>query len=190
MLWNSTSDVMSDINSRKLELGCGYQKPEGFWGVDKAQTDKVDQTIDLDKDSWPLPSNHFEVVRAMNIIEHLENPINFLEEIHRISKEGATVQIKGPHFTSADVAGDLTHKRGLSTTCLDDFTKSGQWDFIGECEFEILECKILFRPFRIQPHKHLGYILANANHTLYENTCISSILPAADVKWELKVVKY
>lgn len=174
---------------RSLELGCGYEKPEGAWGVDIADTEAADQCFDLDEEEWPLPSNYFRHIRAMDVLEHLENPVNFLEEIHRVAEPGATVEIKAPHFTSADVGGDLTHKRGVSVTALDDFTADAQWEFLSNARFRFLDREIKFRPFRVQPHKYLGKLITNSFSQLYENTFLSRLFPAADVYWKLEVVK-
>lgn len=171
---------------KRLELGCGYDTPDGAWGVDIADTEAADQCFDLDTEDWPLPSNHFTHVRAMDVLEHLEKPVNFLEEVYRVAEPGAKVEIKAPHFTSADVGGDLTHKRGLSITALDDFTGSGQWDFLSDARFRVVEREIRFRPFQVQPHKHLGSLIANKFPRLYENTFLSRLFPAADVYWRLE----
>lgn len=173
---------------RSLELGCGYDTPDGAWGVDIADTEAADQCFDLDEEEWPLPSNYFRHIRAMDVLEHLENPVNFLEEIHRVAEPGATVEIKTPHFTSADVGGDLTHKRGLSVTALDDFTENAQWGFLSDARFEIAEREIRFRPLHVQPHKNLGSFIANRFPQLYENTFLSRLFPAADVYFELEVL--
>lgn len=63
---------MTDI-PRQLELGCGEKKPDGFYGVDVADTAAVDLVQDLDDPDWDLPSNHFQTIRAIDVFEHLES---------------------------------------------------------------------------------------------------------------------
>lgn len=173
---------------RKLVLGCGNKKPEGWLGVDINNTEEVDVIQDLDESDWKLLDNHFEEVIAENLFEHLSNPVVFMEELSRICKDGAEIEIKGPHLSSNNWH-DPTHKRLLGRKTFENFTVSGEYSFYSNSTFEILEKEILFAPFRKQPHKHIGYLLANNIPELFENTVLSRLLPARDIRFRIKVVK-
>jgi len=173
---------------KKVVLGCGRKKQKGWLGVDLNETEEVDVIQNLDEENWDLPNNHFEKVRAENLFEHLTDPINFMEELYRICQDGAKVEIRGPHLSSNNWH-DPTHKRLLGTKTFDNFTKGGEFEFYSDSRFFIEEKEILFAPFMKQPHKHIGYLIANKIPSLFENTFLSRIFPAQDIRFKLKVVK-
>lgn len=109
---------------KKCNLGCSQDYREGYINVDINPVFKPDLIIDLNSFPWaaagnPLPHNHFDEVRAFNIIEHLPNTLRVMEEIWRISKPGAKVEIMVPFYNSSTVPGDITHVKGF---CFESFT--------------------------------------------------------------------
>lgn len=82
----------------KIDIGCGNNKMDGFFGVDQYPFPAVDKVVDLNAPQWPLPDNQFEFARASHVIEHVKDTTNFLREIHRICKHGAEVVIETTFF--------------------------------------------------------------------------------------------
>lgn len=97
-------------NARSIDLGCGPNKVENCFGVDSYQFEEVDLVCDLNKFPWPIEDDSFEVVYARQIIEHVDDAVGFLKEIHRIAKNDAEVHIETPHFSAAS-------SWGISLTC-------------------------------------------------------------------------
>lgn len=88
--------------SRKLNIGCGTDIKKGWINLDKSNLIKgVDVTHDLDEYPWPFPNNYFDEVYAQDVIEHLKDLFKTMQEIHRISKNGATVRIIVPYWHSS-----------------------------------------------------------------------------------------
>jgi predicted SAM-dependent methyltransferase len=92
---------------RKLNLGCGNDIKEGYINVD-LYNPKADIIWDLNKFPWPFGDNEFDEIYAAHILEHLNDTVRAMEEIWRISKRGAKVIIKVPHF-STTWFGNPTH---------------------------------------------------------------------------------
>jgi SAM-dependent methyltransferase len=97
----------------KLNLGCGYDYRAGWVNLDNCKTESFNPDVlhNLNKAPYPFKDNTFEYVLANNILEHLDSPLACLEELWRISKSGAIIDIKVPYFTSWTAWGDITHKR-------------------------------------------------------------------------------
>ena len=84
----------------KLDIGCGISKREGFIGVDIIPLNGVDIVHDLNHFPYPFESDTASEVWMNNILEHLERPINVMEEIFRISKNYALIIVAVPYFRS------------------------------------------------------------------------------------------
>lgn len=92
----------------KVDIGCGSRKPEGFIGVDIYPWHGVDIVADLTK-IFPFPDNTVDEIRAYDCLEHLPNIIHSMNEIWRICKPGATVDILVPSTDGRGAFQDPTH---------------------------------------------------------------------------------
>jgi len=178
----------SDDFPRKVELGCGIKKPEGFLGVDARETEKVDLVQDLDDPAWSLPSNHFSVIRAIDLFEHLENPVVFMEEIYRIARSDATIIIRCPHISS-DNWHDPTHRRLAGSRTFEHFTEQSRFPFYSEATFEINEIEITFEWTEITLVRKLGYFIANRSPWLFERSFLKNLFPATNICFNLTPIK-
>lgn len=82
----------------KLDLGCGDNKPEGFFGIDKYKTASTDAEFDLLQFPWPIASDSVEEARCSHFFEHIPKNLRkpFMEELHRVLKVGKGCQIITP----------------------------------------------------------------------------------------------
>jgi hypothetical protein len=103
--------IMTD---KVIDLGCGPNKVEGAYGVDKHPYPGVDQPFDLDVTPWPLDANTYTHIYARHVIEHVSDIPALLNEIHRIASDNAQVTIITPHYSSANSWDDPTHRWHLS----------------------------------------------------------------------------
>ena len=106
-----------------IDLGCGPDKVEGAYGVDRHLYPGVDQQVDFDSSPWLLKSNAYTVIHARHVIEHVAYIPSFMNEIHRIAIDGAEVHIVTPHFSSIDSWTDPTHRWHLSCNWHVPFTE-------------------------------------------------------------------
>ena len=112
---------MTEIKSKKLNLGCDFDYKEGWTNLDQYSS-RADVVHNLDKYPWPFKNNTFDYVLASHVLEHLENLPRALNELWRISKSGAIIEIKVPYFNNFNAFRDATHKRFFTWDTLTPFT--------------------------------------------------------------------
>ena len=93
----------------KIDFGCGKKKKEGFLGVDILKLETVDIVHDLNKIPYPFKDNVAEEIWMDNVLEHINNPMKVIEELHRIGKNKCIVNIAVPYFRSHYATIDPTH---------------------------------------------------------------------------------
>lgn len=83
----------SCVSHLKVDLGCGNTKMNDFTGVDISAGPNVDIIADLNR-RFPFPDSSVEAMRAYNILEYLNSQIHAMNEIWRICRHGAEVEIR------------------------------------------------------------------------------------------------
>jgi 2-polyprenyl-3-methyl-5-hydroxy-6-metoxy-1,4-benzoquinol methylase len=65
----------------------------------------------FETDAFPLPSNQYDCVFSLAVLEHLRDPSNFLLEIRRVLKSGGVLWLSTPnwHYCSDTFYDDYTH---------------------------------------------------------------------------------
>lgn len=79
-----------------LNLGCGEDHRDGAWNVDVEPEVQPDEVVDLDAVPWPWADDSFHVVVAQHVLEHLDDPMNALQEIQRVTVPDGTVIVVYP----------------------------------------------------------------------------------------------
>ena len=122
------------VETFKLDLGCGKNKRDGFFGLDSIGFDAVDAKCDLGAAPWvlstvfrpdklpfllvdgALPDECVDEAQCSHFLEHLTWPqrINFINELYRVMKPGAKCLLIIPHWASARYYGDPTHQAPIS----------------------------------------------------------------------------
>jgi SAM-dependent methyltransferase len=110
---------------KKLNIGSGEFLKEGYVNVDYYSVSTPDVKHDLSKFPYPFSDNEFDLVESDHCLEHLPDPFAVMREIHRISRNGAKVIIRVPHFSRGFTHAE--HKSGFDVTFPYYFKKS----FIG-----------------------------------------------------------
>ncbi len=188
-------DIWPDMMARAergsaLQLGCGTAKLKPFLNADLNLSIGPDIVCDLDRRPYPFKTDSFDVVLALSILEHLNDFFSVMEEIHRISKDGAAVYILVPHFSSAAAFVDPTHRTHLSARSCDYFVPGA--DLEKEYGFyKTYRYAIIRRDINLQGC--FNYIpplrwFVNRCPAFWENY-LCFIIRGAGVFWELKVIK-
>ena len=95
----------------RLNLGSGQRRLEGYFNVDCTTVTQPDLLADLNEPLDCLPDNCVEAVYARHTLEHIENFIGLLGELHRVCRADATLDIIVPHFSNPYGFSDPTHVR-------------------------------------------------------------------------------
>jgi hypothetical protein len=112
------------MKKTRLVLGSGGNfHGEQYVHLDYVESLSTDVVHDLESGELPFEDNRFARVVARNILEHLSQEAYFdiIEEIKRVSVDGAVVIISGPHYLNHNAAAS-DHYRAFSETSLDVFT--------------------------------------------------------------------
>ncbi len=104
----------------RLNLGCGSRLAEGCVNVDVVKLDGVDVVHDLDVLPWPWADGSADQIVAQDVFEHVNDPIGFMTESHRVLVPGGALFIKSPHYRHRDAFTDPTHRR---------FCTEHTWDY-------------------------------------------------------------
>lgn len=182
--WKRTPEPQQCESSARqiLNLGCGDDYLEGAVNVDQFAS-KADVRHDLNVTPYPFADNEFDEIRCMNIIEHLENVVTVMQELHRIGHHGCRVTIRVPHFRSACLYEDITHRHGFAWRSFDVFAIAGS--VYGE--YTSKKFKINSRAYT--PYKlSIVYRLLSKIPVLTDNL-LSKYIPMASILFELEVIK-
>ena len=101
-----------------LDIGCGSSKTPGAVGLDISADTDADIVHDLDVFPYPIEDSSFDQILLQDVIEHVGEPIRVFEELHRLARPGARIQLRTPHFSSVLAYGDPTHCHYFSTIAI------------------------------------------------------------------------
>jgi SAM-dependent methyltransferase len=165
-----------------LNLGSGELYEPGAVNVD-FYADQADLRHDLNVFPYPFEDDTFEEIKCLNIIEHLDDVIGAMCEIHRIGKNGGIVTIRVPHFRSACLYEDLTHKHGFAWRSFDIFSNSGSvyGNYVG-VKFDIVSRS--YTPYKFKPL----YDFLSKMPVLTDNL-LSKYVPMASIMFVFRIIK-
>lgn len=182
--------VRDALETKALDLGCGKNKRKGAIGVDISQNTDADVVHDLNIFPYPFSDNEFDLIYVDNVIEHLDNIVKVMEELHRITKDGATIQIIVPFFRSIYAYIDPTHRHFFTLRSLDYFDPDKEFNKLykySSCAFKIE--RIVFDEGAA--HGAIGWILkkfADKAPYFYESR-VATFFPLNTLTYYLRTVK-
>jgi hypothetical protein len=131
-----------DRVTKRLNLGCGTFKFEGFLNVDKSKIVNPDEVVDLDITPWKWEDDEFDHIVAKDILEHLgEKPqdlIKYIKEMYRVTTNGGIWEVVVPHWRCDIALDDLTHKRLITKTMFNLFNKKALYEGVAAGRSESL----------------------------------------------------
>ena len=177
-----------DVNRSDLQilnLGCGLKKVEGALNVDVRPGVAPDLVHDLNLIPWPFGDSQFSEVLAHDVLEHCDDVIAVLDEIHRICRNDALVKITVPHFSCMNAFTDPTHQHFFGWSSFHYVTGERELSYYTSNRFRRRASKIVFLPSFV--NKFVSR-LANRYPEAYEQRW-AWIFPAWFLYFELEISK-
>ena len=121
---------MNECGNKKVILGCGNQKKEGFIGLDKG-----DYGQEIVKDicnGLPFCENSCEELIADQLLEHIqlnEDFIFVMNECLRVLRPGGIFYISVPHYASPSAHKDPTHCRYFEEHTFSYLEETNPWEY-------------------------------------------------------------
>jgi SAM-dependent methyltransferase len=177
-------DLRPSGHGTVLDVGCGSSKYPGAVGLDISADTDADVVHDLDERPFPFDDGSFDQILMQDVIEHVAEPVKLMEELHRISRPGARIQLRTPHFSSVLAYGDPTHKHYFSRIAIESLAEP-RFAHYTAVRFRVVHVTLdLWFPFRA-----LGIgRLANRFPGPYE-AYFAFRFPAMNIRAEFEVVK-
>jgi predicted SAM-dependent methyltransferase len=102
----------------KLNLGCGFDKRDGWLNVDGFAGCGPDLLMDIETTPWPLETSAFEHVLLKHVLEHVGSAFDdfaaVMRELWRVTAPGGRVEIHVPHVRHDTFWSDPTHVRAFT----------------------------------------------------------------------------
>ena len=117
----------------KLNLGCGFNKPEGFIHVDMFEDCQPDIVHNLETFPYPFASDSVDEILFNHSLEHIGQQssvfLKIMQEIYRVCRDDSIIRINVPHPRHDNFISDPTHVRIITpmTLMLFDFELNKLW---------------------------------------------------------------
>jgi SAM-dependent methyltransferase len=115
------------VDGLKLLLGCGEDDRPGWVHVDRVALPHVNVIHDLDVYPWPFADNAVEYIEALDVLEHLNDTVAFMDECWRILSPSGTLYVQAVGWQSENLWRDPTHKRGFHPETFAYFDPDSPW---------------------------------------------------------------
>jgi predicted SAM-dependent methyltransferase len=105
----------------KLQIGCGWDKKNGFVNIDISKDVNPDLVINIEE-GLPFPDNSFDYIYSCHCLEHVRPQYwkFVLSEISRVSKNGCVLELLLP-FDNIGQRTNADHYRSFSWGSFDQF---------------------------------------------------------------------
>ena len=173
-----------------LDFGCGLRKRPGAVGIDFNPRSSADIIHDLNQFPYPFPDSSFDEIFCDNVIEHLDNVVKVMEELHRIAKPSAEVIVIVPFFPHRQAHTDPTHRHYFGIHSFDYFIEGTAYAGFqySKTKYDLLSVEFDRGIKHVHWFDSILASFANSHSELYENR-LSNIFPLRSLTFHLRAVK-
>ena len=134
------------MEKKLVDFGSGLAKAPGHIGLDIIPQADIVINLDDPKLKLPFEDNSIDGARASQFVEHIDNLISFLNEVYRVLKPGAVIEINTPYANTKQSLQDPTHRRQFVEETFAYFAKNSalhkeQDEYGITARFEIVRCE-------------------------------------------------
>ena len=137
----------------KLNLGCGFDRRDGYINVDNQRFCEPDTLADLEVFPWPFETSSATEILLSHVLEHLgekrDTYLKIIQELYRVSAPDAVIKISVPHPRHDDFLNDPTHVRAITADQFFMFSKKQNDKWRNEGAANTLLAKILDVDFEV-----------------------------------------
>jgi SAM-dependent methyltransferase len=167
-----------------LDVGCGSAKYPGAIGIDISADTDADVVVNLNEPPYPFEDDSFDHILCQDVIEHVQRPLEVLEELHRIGRRGARVYLRTPHYSSVLAYSDPTHEHTFSAMAIRSFEEPLFAHYTSK-RFRVIDVRLDFW----DPLRWIGIArLANRFQSVYE-MLFAFRFPAMNIRATLEILK-
>lgn len=113
---------------KKLNLGAGDLPLAWHINVDITPLPGIDVVHDLDVVPWPWEDSSIDEIQGFDIFEHVDKPLEFMNECARVLKSGGVLNLHTNYWKSENAYTDPTHKRFCTERTFDYWIKDTEFN--------------------------------------------------------------
>jgi SAM-dependent methyltransferase len=189
----NTQMVQTALKTKKLHLGCGRNIMTNWVNLDFVEGPGVDVLANLDECATaPLPfeDDEFDEVYASHLIEHIKNPLPFLQELHRVCVADAKATFRCPYGANDDAFEDPTHYRQYFANSFMYFAQPTYWradyGYRGDWQPETIQLVVSGAKWRNVPAQDLIFAVQNLRNVVIELVvAMRAVKPIREARREL-----
>src|SRR5262245_48791373 len=184
----------------RIDLGSGPRPRAGCYALDHLALEGIDIVADLNRPLELLPDDCAEYIYSSNVLEHVNDLLPLLAELHRITRPGGLIEIIVPHFSNPYYYSDPTHVRFFGLYTMNYFVDTEKqpqaWRvpaFYSATRFEMESVRLLFYRTNLFDRLFVPFLRYLVNHSartqnFYERR-LCWILPASEVRYLMRACK-
>lgn len=112
-----------------LDMGAAHRKPPGFLGVDMYALPHVDVVCDCNE-RLPFDDNSVGVIRAVDFMEHIRDPVHLMNEFYRVLAHGGMLLSMTPSTDGRGAFQDPTHVSFWNENSFWYYTRENMRNFV------------------------------------------------------------
>ena len=176
-------------NWKILEVGSGPNRlfPNSLT-LDIYAGCEPDFVHDLNQTPYPIAENVFDLVICLHVLEHVQNLVGAVTELHKVLKPGGLLFVEVPYFTSVHFFTDPTHAHAFASRSFDYFVEGTEVSKFGYSPARFIKERVEIVVPGNGPLNNWWRRYINTHQRQYEER-FAFLLPRHIIQYTLRAVK-